>query len=130
MNLIRVEVFARYSLLILLSSIALCRVATAQERNRWEFISSGASALGDQSPKGLVQRASALKALSTANINAANRYVFRFMAFPGVNPKNLADVKNTKFVIGVEVSNDLHNRGRKDIQLFYGLNANLGKLFN
>jgi hypothetical protein len=80
--------------------------------------------------EGLVQRASALKALSSQyNVNASNRYVFRFMAFPGVNPMDLSKVKNTKFVIGMEVSNDLHNRGKKDIQLFFGLNANLGKLF-
>lgn len=81
--------------------------------------------------EGLVQRASALEPLSrqSKNINAANRYVFRFMALPGLNPKDPAKTKNTKFVIGIEVSNDLHNRGKKDIQLFYGVSANLGKLF-
>jgi len=46
--------------------------------------------------EGLIQRAGALRDLSRQiNANAANRYVFRFMALPGVNPTNFAAGKNT-----------------------------------
>ena len=73
----------------------------------------------------LYQYNSALRGMTDdPDINPVNRYVMRFMALP-----ELPSTKHTKVLLGIEVSNDLRNRGRKDIQLFYGVQLFLNRLF-
>ncbi len=78
----------------------------------------------------LYQRNSTLSGLPDLGGNPMNRYDMRFMALPEIpGMGNAMASKHTKFMIGIEVSNDLRNNGPKDVQIFYGVNLSLDRLF-
>lgn len=73
------------------------------------------------------QRAGAVTGVVTdPAVNTANRWTMRFVATPEL-PLSM-DMGHTKILLGLEVSNDLRNRGKKDIRIFYGANVNLSEL--
>jgi hypothetical protein len=78
----------------------------------------------------LVQRSGALKGLVVdSTSHTANRWVMRFLATPYLNPKNGDSVKRTKFLLGVEVNDDLGSHSQ-DVQIFYGVNVDLRSLLS
>ena len=76
----------------------------------------------------LYQRNNAVEGLlPETGVDTANRWVMRFKATPQM-PGTMGK-KNTKFLLGLEVSNDLRNRGVKDVRIFYGANMDMKALF-
>lgn len=75
----------------------------------------------------LFQRNDAVKGLSVSTEGSTgNRFVLRFLATPEI----VREGKHTKFLIGMEVSNDLSGLGSQEVKVFYGTNLNLRRLFD
>jgi hypothetical protein len=75
----------------------------------------------------LFQRSDAMEGLlPNSAVNTANRWVMRFRATPVVRPMGM---ERTKLLLGLEVNNDIKNRGRKNVTVFYGANVDLKGLF-
>jgi hypothetical protein len=71
----------------------------------------------------LYQRNNALFGL-VPGVDTVNRILMRFLATPEV-----PNLKDTKMLIGIEMSNDRKGEAVKDVRIFYGVNLNLKSLF-
>lgn len=99
---------------------------TWRQKKGEDFVSLPRNLIDLLTVEAVYQRNDALKGLIPDQPgDSLNRWAVRFFAKPTVPNSG----KRAYFLIGMEVNRDFNN-GPQDVRIFYGLNANLPRLFN